>query len=327
MPGFLGQGGGMVNREGLRIFTGSGNRELALDICAELGMPLGAAYVGRFPDGEVDVKVECDVRGGDIFIVQPTCPPANENLMELLILIDCVKRASANRVTAVIPYFGYARKDRKDEGRVPITAKLVANLITKAGADRVLTVDLHAAQIQGFFDIPVDHLYARTVLLPVVRRMNLKDPVVVAPDVGASKLTRAWAKAINAGMAIVDKRRISGDQTEVENMVGDVEGHDVLVVDDLVATGGSLSDAARVAKERGAGRVVLAVTHAVMVGKGKERLQDSCAEKVLITDTIPHDRAGLPSKFEVVSVGPLLARAIERIHRSESVSYLFQTEI
>ncbi len=316
-----------MNREGLRIFTGNGNRKLASDICAELGIPIGDAYVGRFPDMEVDVKVECDVRGGDIFIIQPTSPPANENLMELLILIDCLKRASAHRVTAVIPYFGYARKDRKDEGRVPITAKLVANLITKAGADRVLTVDLHAAQIQGFFDIPVDHLYARTVLLPVIRKMGLKDPVVVAPDVGASKLCRAWAKALHANMAIVDKRRMAGDVTFVENMVGDVEGHDVLIVDDLIATGGSIADAARVAKDKGAGRVVLAASHGILVGDAKERLEKSPAEKVLITDTVPNDPMDLPEKIEIVSVAPLLARAIERIHRSESVSYLFNTEL
>jgi len=226
----------------------------------------------------------------------------------------------------VVPYFGYARKDRKDEGRVPITAKLVANLITKAGADRVVTVDLHAAQIQGFFDIPVDHLYARAVLLAMVRRLELVNPVVVAPDVGASKLCRAWAKSFRSNMAIIDKRRLRADQTEVENVVGEVKGHDVLIVDDLIATGGSIADAARVVKERGANRVVIAVTHGVLAGKAKEKLEACPADRILITDTIPHDRASLPEKVEVVSVAPLLARAIERIHRSESVSYLFDVE-
>ena len=315
-----------MNQDGIRIFTGNAHRDLALDICAELGLPLGEAMVGRFPDGEVDIKVECDVRGGDIFIIQPTCPPVNENIMELLVLIDCLKRASSNRITAVVPYFGYARKDRKDEGRVPITSKLVANLLTQAGCNRVLTVDLHAAQIQGFFDIPVDHLYARSVFTSAVRRMELDRPVVLAPDVGASKMVRAWGKALSANMAILDKRRMAADQTKVENLIGTVEGQDVLVIDDMIATGGSIADAARVAKDKGAKRVFICATHGVLVGDAMRKLAECPADKVLITDTIPHRREDLPGKVEIVTIAPLLARAIERIHRSESVSYLFNSD-
>jgi ribose-phosphate pyrophosphokinase len=311
-----------MNREGLRIFTGTGHPELAKSICAQLGIPLGEASVNRFPDGEIDLKVECDVRGGDIFVVVPTCPPVHENLMELLTYIDCLVRASADRITAVIPYFGYARKDRKDEGRVPITAKLVANLITKAGAQRVLTIDLHAAQIQGFFDIPVDHLYARPVFMSALRRLRLENLVVVSPDVGGVKLCRAYSKDLNASLAIIDKRRLSGDKTISEKVVGDVKGKTVLLVDDMVSTGGSLADAVRIAKDHGAGKVYLAATHAVLCGPAVERLSKAEVEQIFFTDTIPHGN-NLPDRTEIVSVAKLLARAIERIHRSESVSHLF----
>jgi ribose-phosphate pyrophosphokinase len=315
-----------MNRDGLRIFTGTAHPKLAMQICAHLGIPLGDAHVGRFPDGEVDLKVNCDVRGGDIFVVQPTCPPVNENLMELCIFIDCMRRASADRITAVIPYFGYARKDRKDEGRVPITAKLVANLITQAGADRVLAIDLHAPQIQGFFDIPVDHMYARPVFIPALRKLGLQDLVIVSPDVGGVKLCRAYSKELNAGLAIVDKRRIAGDQTVVEHVVGDVKGRNVLLVDDMISTGGSISDAVRIVKDRGAAAVYLVATHAVLAGAAVEKLNEAPVERIFIADTIPVEKR-MPNRTEVVSVSRLLARAIDRIHRSESVSTLFGDQL
>jgi ribose-phosphate pyrophosphokinase len=244
--------------------------------------------------------------------------------MELLIMIDSCKRASANRITAVIPYFGYARQDRKDEGRVPISAKVVANTLTSCGADRVLALDMHAAQIQGFFDLPVDHLYGKTALLGAVRRMKLDKPVVVSPDVGGIKMARAYAKSLeNADLAIVDKRRISGSQIAVEHVIGDVEGRDVLIVDDMISTGGSISEAARVVRKNGARKVVIAATHGVLCGPAVERLDAAPIDKILITDSIP-PRQKTPRALEVVSVAPLLARAIMNIHRNESVSSLFE---
>jgi ribose-phosphate pyrophosphokinase len=314
----------MNSRDRLRIFSGTAHPQLAQDICSNLGIPLGAASMQRFPDGELNLKVECDVRGADVFVVQPTCPPVHENLFELLVFIDCLRRASADRITAVIPYFGYARKDRKDEGRTPITAKLVANLITTAGANRVVAIDLHAAQIQGFFDIPVDHLYARPVLMERVLKLNSKNPVVVSPDVGGVKLVRAYAKDLGVEIAIVDKRRISGDTTVSENVVGDVKGRDVFLVDDMVSTGGSIVDACRIVKDNGARRVYIMATHAVLAGTAVQKLDQAPVEKILFTDTIPC-RPPAPKRLEVASVAPLLARAIDRIHRSESVSILFDT--
>ncbi|MCC6671766.1 MAG: ribose-phosphate pyrophosphokinase [Planctomycetes bacterium] len=312
----------------LRVFSGNAHPELARDICAHLGIPQGNVVLRRFPDGEIDLKIETDVRGADVFIMQPTCPPVHENLFELLTLIDCVKRASADRITAVIPYFGYARKDRKDEGRTPITAKLVANLITTAGADRVLAVDLHAAQIQGFFDIPVDHLYARPVIMEQLRKVVRKGTMVVSPDVGGVKLARAYAKDLGSEteLAIVDKRRISGDKTVIENVVGDVRGREVVIVDDMVSTGGSIADAARIVRERGATRVHIAATHAVLCGSAIEKLQNAPVEKIFFTDTIPIPAKGLMDRLVVCSVASLLARAIDRIHRSESVSVLFDSQ-
>jgi ribose-phosphate pyrophosphokinase len=308
----------------LRVFAGNAHPELANAICRELVIDPGEAVVGRFPDGEIDMKVNCDVRGADCFVVQPTCPPVNENLVELLVMIDCLRRASADRITAVVPYFGYARKDRKDEGRVPITAKLVANMITGAGADRVLTVDLHAAQIQGFFDIPVDHLYARPAFLPVVRQLGLEDLVIVSPDVGGVKLCRAYSKELEAGLAIVDKRRVSGSETVVEHLVGEVADKACLIVDDLISTGGSITDAARVVKENGAKQVYLLATHAVFCGPAVERLDDAPIERVFFSNSIPLPEERRPNKAETVSLAPMLAKAIDSIHRSESVSRLFQ---
>ena len=306
----------------VRLIAGSAHPELARAISREVDVPLCDAQVGRFPDGEIDIKINDDVRGADCFVIQPLCPPVNENWIELLLLLDCLRRASAGRVTAVMPYYGYARKDRKDEGRVPISAKVVANTLTQCGADRVLTIDMHAAQIQGFYDIPVDHLYAKPVLLLAIEEMNIEHPVVVTPDVGGIKMARSYAKALGADLAIVDKRRISGSKVAVEHMIGDVDGRNVIIVDDMISTGGSISEAARIVRAHGAQRIVLAVSHAVLCGPAVERLDGCPADTILVTDTIPrHGRA--PKRLEVVSVAPLLSRAINNLHQSKSLSVLF----
>ncbi len=306
------------------VCTGNANPGLTKGICDYLDLPLGNAAVGRFPDGEISVKVNQDVRGADAFVVQATCPPVNDNLMELLILIDCLRRASADRVTAVLPYYGYARKDRKDEGRVPITAKLVANLIVQAGADRVVAVDLHATQIQGFFDVPVDHLYAEPILARHYRQRKLDDLVVVSPDVGSIKLARAYASHLHAGLAVVDKRRVSPDQTESDFFIGDVQDKNVLMVDDMIATGGSVAEAARLLKEEGAKSCHVTATHAVFCGPAFERLAAAPIDEITVTDTIPLNDEGAALPITVVSVASLLAEAIKRIHLDESVSSLFQ---
>lgn len=309
----------------LKIFTGTSNPGLAKKICDYLEIPLGDAYVGRFPDGEIDLKVNEDVRGADIFLVQSVCPPVNENLMELLIMIDCVKRASAARVTAVIPYYGYARKDRKDEGRVPITAKLVANLITKAGIDRVLAMDLHAAQIQGFFDIPVDHIYAFPVLSSYYKGLGIPDAVVVSPDVGGIKIAKAYSKKLNIRMAVVDKRRVGPEETEIGFVIGDVAGKNVIMVDDIIATGGSIVQAAMVLKEKGAKDVYVGTTHPVLCGSAVERLVAAPIKEVAVTDTIPLDDRARPlgKRIKVLTISELLGEAIRRIHTNQSVSALF----
>ncbi len=310
--------------EKITLIAGNAHPALAQAIARHMDMPLAAAYVGRFPDGEIDIKVNDDLRGTDCFVVQPTCPPVNENWVELLLLLDCLRRSSAGRITAVLPYYGYARKDRKDEGRVPISAKVVANTLVNCGADRLLALDMHAAQIQGFYDIPVDHLYAKPALLNAVRKINIDRPVIVSPDVGGIKMARAYAKALdNADLAIVDKRRISGSQIAVEHVIGDVEGRNVILVDDMISTGGSISEAARILRANGAKQIVIAVTHAVLCGPAVERLDAAPIDKLLITDSIPL-RDGAPKRVEVVSVAPLLARAIMNIHRNESVSSLFE---
>jgi len=307
----------------LKIFSGTAHRGLAEEICRELGQPLGSAMVGRFPDGEVDVKIYDDIRGADVFIVQPTCPPVNDTLVELLIMIDCCLRASSDRITAVIPYFGYARKDRKDEGRVPISAKLCANMISAAGADRVLTIDLHASQIQGFFDIPVDHLYSKPVICDYFAGLTLNNPAVVAPDVGSIRMARAYAASLSAGLAIVDKRRHSANNTTVENLIGDVDGCDVVIVDDMISTAGSITEAAKTVKQRGAQRVLLGATHAVLCGQAMSKLAEAPVEEVVLCNTIPVPKEKQLDKITMLSVAPLLARAIDRIHRSASVSALF----
>lgn len=307
----------------MNIFAGNANPELAREICKYLKIPLGDALVTAFSEGEIRIKINENVRGKDVFIVQPTCPPVNNNLMELLILIDALRRASAKRITAVLPYFGYARQDRKDQPRVPITAKLVANLITTAGADRILTVDLHAGQIQGFFDIPMDHLYAVNVFVDHIKKIKLKDIVIVSPDVGGIKTARAYAKKFDVPLAIVDKRRISGEDTEAMNILGDIKGKNLIIVDDLVATASSLVEAATALKKQGGQEIYAAITHPVLSGPAIKRINDSCIKKLFVTNTIPVENGKRHEKIEVLSIAPLLAEAIKRIHDEESVSCLF----
>ncbi len=307
----------------LAIVCGNANRALAKAICAELNVPITDSLVGRFSEGEIRVKINENVRGKDVFIVQPTCPPANDNLMELLIILDALRRASCRRVTAVVPYYGYARQDRKDQPRVPITAKLVANLITTAGANRVLTMDLHTGQIQGFFDIPLDHLYAVTVFEKYLRTKKIKSPVVVSPDVGGIKMARGYAKRLEAGLAIVDKRRNSPEATEVMHILGEVKGKTCILVDDLIATGSSMVEAAEAVRKAGATAVYACVTHPIMSGSARERIAASCLKELIVTDTIPLAAEKRHPKITVLSVAPLLSEAIERIHYEQSISSLF----
>jgi len=310
-------------KKGLLVFSGGANPVLGTKVCKFLGLDPGKVEISRFPDGEIDMKILEDVRGADVYVIQPTCPPVNENLMELLILIDCLRRASAERITAVIPYFGYARQDRKAEGRVPISAKLVANIITAAGATRALAIDLHAAQLQGFFDIPMDHLYAAPVLVEYFRQLNIKDLTIVSPDVGGIKMARAYAKRLNADLAIVDKRRSGPTETEVMHIIGDVEGRNVILVDDMISTATSITEAAKHCRKKGAKDIYICGTHAVLAGKAVEKLQKAPVKEVVVTDTIP--TAGKEfSNLKVLSIANLLGEAIRRIHHSESVSTLFQ---
>ena len=307
----------------LKIFAGNSNKALAENICRNLRIGLSDCSIDTFSDGETWVKIKENVRGEDVFVVQSTSYPANENIMELLILIDAMKRASASRITALLPYFGYARQDRKDQPRVPITAKLVANLIARAGANRVLTIDLHAGQIQGFFDIPLDHLFAVNVFVEYFERMKLDKLTIVSPDVGGIKMARAYAKRLNASLAIVDKRRIDDESTEVMNIMGEVSGRNVVIVDDIVATAGSLVEAAQAVKNAGALDIYAAVSHAVLCGPAIERVKYSPIKKLLTTDTIKLDETKADEKIEVISIAPLLAEAIKRIHNEQSVSILF----
>ncbi len=309
---------------GMMIFSGNSNPELAKKICESLGKPLGKCKATKFSDGEIQLKIEDNVRGKDVFVVQSTCFPANDNLMELLIIIDALKRASALRITAVLPYFGYARQDRKDKPRVPITAKLVANIITRAGANRVLTIDLHAGQIQGFFDIPLDHLFAVKVFENYFREKKMKDVVIVSPDVGGIKMARAYSKIFSAGLAVVDKRRISDKETEVMHIMGDVKNKNVIMVDDMVATGGSLTEAAQALKKEGAKDIYAAITHAVLCGPAIERLKNSEIKEMVVTDTIPLSDEKRIGKITQLSIAPLLAEAIKRIHNEETISALFE---
>ena len=307
----------------MKIFSGSAHRELAQRICAYVGMPLGDATVSSFPDGETYVKINENIRGRDVFIVQPTCPPSNQNLMELLIMVDAARRASALRITAVIPFFGYARQDRKDQPRVPITAKLVANLLVAAGVSRVLTMDLHAQQVAGFFDIPVDHLFAAPVLIRHLLEKKLQNAVVVAPDVGGVKMADAYSQALGAPLAIVAKRRKSATEIESLNVIGDVEGRPVVIVDDLTETAGTLVNAAKMLKERGATDIIAGVSHAVLSDLGLERLKNSAIKELITTNSVPvrHD-GDVP--ITQLCVSQLLGEGIKRIHNDASVSSLFE---
>ncbi len=309
----------------LKIFSGNANRALAEKICAYLAIPLGRANVKTFSDGEIFVEIQENVRGADVFVIQPTCPPVNDHLMELLIMIDALRRASARRITAVIPYYGYARQDRKVIPRTPITAKLVANLITVAGARRVLTIDLHAGQIQGFFDIPVDHLYAAPVLITYLKEeFRGKEIVIVSPDAGGVERARAYAKRLNAGLAIIDKRRLRPNESEVMHVVGDVKGKVAIIVDDMIDTAGTICKAAEALYERGAKEVHGMATHPVLSGPAIERLKKSPMKSVVVTDTIPlREEAKKLKKIKVLSVAELLGEAIRRIHNDDSVSSLF----
>ena len=306
----------------LKIFSGNANRPLAQRIADYVGVPLGDAAVTSFPDQETFVKINENIRGRDVFIVQPTSPPANQHLMELLIMIDAARRASAKRITAVVPFFGYARQDRKDQPRVPITAKLVANLIVAAGANRLLTMDLHSQQIMGFFDIPVDHLYAAPVMYRYFNGKKLKDLVVVSPDVGGVKMVHAYASLFQAPLAIVNKRRKSPTEVEMLNVIGDVDGQNVLLVDDLTETAGTVTRAAEILKKHGAKKVFASVSHAVLNPSALDRLKSSELEELVTTDTVPHSKVS-GFKLTELTVAPLLGEAIKRIHNSESVSSLF----
>jgi len=306
------------------LISGNANPGFASSVAKMLGVSLADALVGRFSEGEIRVKVNQNVRGQDVFVVQPTCPPVNDHLMELLILIDALKRASARRITAVLPYYGYARQDRKDQPRVPITAKLVANLITVAGADRVLTMDLHAGQIQGFFDIPLDHLFAvNTFVEYFTKERPIPDLVVVSPDVGGIKMARAYAKRLKAALAMVDKRRINHEDTEVLDIMGEVKGKNVLIVDDLVSTAGSLVQAVGALRDAGAKEIYAAISHPVLSGPAPERLAASPLKELVVTDSIPIPRSRKLDKIKVLSVAPMFAEAIRRIHQEESISGLF----
>lgn len=307
----------------MKVFSGSANLPLAQEICDHLGIPLGRVKLRRFSDGEVAFQILENVRGKDVFIVQPTCPPVAETLMELLVMIDAFKRASAKRITAVVPYYGYARQDRKDKPRVPISAKLVADLLSAAGAQRILTMDLHADQIQGFFNFPVDHLYATPVILEALQKMRFEHLTIVSPDSGGVERARFYAKYLKANLAIIDKRRVGDNEAEVMNIVGDVEGRDVIIIDDLIDTGGTIVNATREMRKKGALRLYAAATHGVLSGPAIQRLQESEFEQVFITNTIPLPEEKRIPKIRVLSVAPLLAEAIRSIHEETSVSRLF----
>lgn len=316
----------MFLNDNLKVFSGSSNPALAGAVCKYLRLPMGGAKIERFPDGEKALKLEDDVRGRDCFVVQSTCKPVDENLMELLIFLDCLRRASAQRITAVIPYFGYARQDRKDEGRVPITAKLVANLITAAGADRVLTIDLHAAQLQGFFDIPVDHLTGELVLSDYFRAKELSNLTVVSPDVGNIKMASRYAGHFGGDLAIIHKKRFSGSEVQASEIIGKVKGKNVLMCDDIIATAGTVCGAVSLAKERGAAKIYVCATHGVFAGQALERLAKTPADEIVVTDTIPLTQEAKKLKnIKVLSVAAMLGEAIKRTHRNESVSSMFNS--
>ena len=306
----------------IKIFTGNANPELAKEICDYLGIDLGDSVVSTFSDGEINVEIDESVRGKDVYIVQPTCEPGNEHIMELLIMVDAIRRASARRITAVIPYYGYARQDRKSRGREPITAKLIANLLTKAGCRRVLTMDLHAQQIQGFFDVPVDHLYAAPIIANYFQSLELDDLVVVSPDIGGVARARKFAELLHAPLAIIDKRRPKPNVSEVMNIIGDIDGKNVILIDDIIDTAGTITNAAKALKERGAKEVYASCSHAVLSGPAIDRLNDCPIKEVVTTNSIPTDSKNC-DKIKVLSVAPLFGEAIMRIFQDASVSKMF----
>jgi ribose-phosphate pyrophosphokinase len=308
----------------LKIFSGRAHPALVQELCSYLNLPVGNVVSYNFSDGEIFCQIGENVRGSDVFVVQPTCSPVNENLMELLILLDAFKRSSASRVTAVVPYYGYARQDKKDQPRVPITSKLIADLLSQAGADRILTMDLHASQIQGFFDVPVDHLFAAPVVLEAIGKMDLPDLVIVSPDAGGVERARAIAKRLGASLAIVDKRRTAPNKAEVMNVIGEVAGKTALIIDDIIDTAGTLVNTVEALKEKGAARVLAVGVHAVLSGPALERIEKSSLERVLVTNTTPLDeKLRRCSKLQPLSVASLLGEAIRRIHDHSSVSSLF----
>ncbi len=315
----------MTTNNDLKLFSGTANPELAERIADSLNRPLEALSIRRFSDGEIWVKYVENIRGADVFLIQPTCSPA-ENILELLIMIDAAKRASARRVTAVIPYYGYARQDRKDQPRVAISSKLMANLITTAGADRVLTMDLHAPQIQGFFDIPLDHLYSSYVFVEYFRKKSIDNLVVVSPDIGSIKMARAYSKRLGAKLALVDKRRPRHNVAEVMHIIGEVRDKNVLIVDDMVDTAGTLVGAAAAMKKNGAKQIYAACTHPLLSGDAGKRIEASPINEMVVTDTIPIPEEKMIDKIKILSVAPIFSQAIERIHKEESISILFDVE-
>ena len=317
-----------VDGNDLKVFTGRSNPALAEHICKHLGVPLAKSRIDDFPDSEIIFKVDEDIRGRDVFIIQPTCEPVNNNVMELLVMLDCVRRASARRITAVIPYYGYARQDRKHEGRTPISAKLMANLITTAGADRVVTMDLHASQIQGFFDIPLDHLHAQPVFNRYFLEQNLGPLTLVSPDVGNVKVDGTFARQLGAELAIIDKRRISDSEVEACNIIGEVSDRTILMFDDIISTAATICAAANLLKERGARKIYVGATHAVLCGPAVQRLSNAPIEQVVVSDTLPisEDKSKHLPSLKVLSVAGLLAESIRRIHYNLSISSLFERE-
>jgi len=311
--------------EGIKLFTGNAHKGLAKEIADDLEIPVGDATVSKFSDGEIAVHINENVRGTDVFVLQPTCMPVNHNIMELLLMVDALKRASAHRITAVIPYYGYARQDRKVQPRVPISAKLVADLITAAGTNRVLTMDLHAAQIQGFFDIPVDNLYASPVLLDYVHnKYDSQDLVIVSPDAGGVERARSFAKKLQCSIAIIDKRREVANISQIMNVIGEVKGKDAIILDDMVDTGGTTIQAVSALKEKGARNVIAACTHAVLSGNAVEKVNKSVLEELIVTNTIPLDsKKEMCKKLTVLSIATLIGEAIKRIHEESSISSLF----
>ena len=314
----------MSTTGGIKVFSGNANPKLAEEICRQLSCDMGKAYAERFSDGEFNFQIDENVRGGDVFLVQPTCPPTDAHLMELLIMLDAFRRSSASRITAVIPYYGYGRSDKKDRPRVPISAKLVANLITVGGADRLLTIDLHAAQIQGFFDIPVDHLFAAPVIIDHLARMSFPNLTIVAPDAGGAERARAYAKRLGGELAVIDKRRSEDGTAEVMNVVGDVAGRTCIIQDDIIDTAGTIVKAATALKDNGAGRIFACAVHGVLSGPAFERIEKAPIEKLIVTNSIPlnGDRAR-NGKIVSLSVAKLLSQAIRSIHEESSVSSLF----